>query len=96
MARKRFTIRAELLAAAEEYARLDNRTFSELICEALRQHMHRYPRTRKNGPTTSEKSLIERIDALEKIVQQRYLQVPFTGNSRQVTKADGVPKAAQA
>lgn len=94
--RKRFTISAQELAAAEEYARLDNRTLSELVCEALRQHMHRYPKTRKNGPTAFEKAMLERIANLEAIVCQKYPQVPLEGNSEHVTDAiDGVPEAVR-
>jgi hypothetical protein len=96
MVRRRFTISPEELAAAEEYARLDNRTFSELVCEALRQHMHRYPKTRKNGPTAFEKALLDRIANLEAIVCQKYPQVPLAGNSEHVTEGiDGVPEAVR-
>jgi len=70
--RKRFTGPAGLLREAEEYARRDNRTLSELVCEALRQHMRRYPKSREVNPS---KALEERISKLERIVCQGYPQV---------------------
>jgi hypothetical protein len=82
--RKRFTIPPDLKRDAEEYAQLDNRTFSELVCEALRQHIRRYPRTQKNGPKTGPKTLEDRIIRLEQIIQPEYPQVP------QVTNGEGV------
>ena len=42
--RKRITIDEDLHNAAVEYAKLDNRTFSELVRESLGQIMRRYPR----------------------------------------------------
>ena len=95
MVRKRFTIATELSKVAEEYARLDNRTFSELVCEALRQHMHRYPKARKNGPPAAEKSLIDRITALEEIVAGRVPAGTQEEDSKQMTESDGVPEAVQ-
>lgn len=70
--RKRFTGPAGLLREAEEYAKLDNRNLSELICEALRQHMRRYPKKREKSPS---KALEARILKLERIVQHGYPQV---------------------
>ena len=83
--RKRFTLPIELAQDAEQYALVDNRTFSELVCEALRQHIKRYPRTQKNGHGITEKALIDRIVVLEKIVAQRYPQVPCEPPHREVT-----------
>lgn len=94
--RKRFTISSQDLAVAEEYARLDNRTFSELVCEALRQHMYRYPQSQKKASQAVENTLDARLSALEEIVAQRYEHVPFTGSQRQVTGADGVPETVRA
>ncbi len=72
--RKRFTAPAELARQAEEYARLDHRTFSELVCEALRQHMRRYP---KKALDASAGDLASRVAALERIVRRKYPQVPL-------------------
>lgn len=69
--RRRFTIPEELLAEAEEYAQLDHRKFSELVCETLRQHMRRYLKTPKNGPKTGLKALEDRIIRLEGVVAGR-------------------------
>jgi len=69
--RRRFTIPEELLAEAEEYAQLDHRTFSELVCETLRQHMRRYLKTQKNGLKTGLKALEDRIIRLEGVVAGR-------------------------
>ena len=69
--RRRFTIPEELLAEAEEYAQLDHRTFSKLVCETLQQHMRRYPKARKNGLTTGLKALEDRIIRLEGVVAGR-------------------------
>lgn len=73
MKSKRFTAPEALLHQAEEYARLDARTFSELVCEALRQHMRRYP---KKGKDELERDLPGRVSDLERIVHHRYPQVP--------------------
>jgi len=70
--RKRFTGPAGLLREAEEYAKRDNRTLSELVCEALRQHIRRYPKSRDVRPS---KGLEGRIAKLERIVRQGYPQV---------------------
>ena len=42
--RTRITIDADLIHEAVEYAADDNRTFSELVSNALEQYMHRYPK----------------------------------------------------
>ena len=42
--RKRIMIDEDLYKAALDYAALDNRTFSELIHEAIKQMMRRYPK----------------------------------------------------
>ena len=63
--RKRFTAPEALLQQAEEYARLDHRSFSELVCETLRQHMKRYP---KKGVIDFGNEIVARIERLEKMV----------------------------
>jgi len=73
--RKRFTMSASILTQAEAYARADNRTFSELVCEAVRQMMARYPKARKNGQFAGEKSLVEKVADLERDIAQLYTQV---------------------
>lgn len=73
--RKRFTMSASLLAQAETYARADNRTFSELVCEAVRQMMARYPKAQKNDPFPGEKPLVEKVAELERKIAQLYTQV---------------------
>ena len=69
--RKRFTIPSDLLGEAEEYARQDNRTFSEFVCETIRQHMKRYPKSRH----ATDKSIDARLSELENIVRQLYPHV---------------------
>ena len=76
MVRKRFMAPASLLREAEDYALRDSRTFSELVCEALRQHMKRYP---KKGAIELGNDIVSRITALEEIVRQGYPQVPREG-----------------
>lgn len=70
--RKRFVAPGELVRQAEEFARLDHRTFSELVCEALHQHMTRFARKVQKR---SEEGLAARVSALEGIVRQKYAQV---------------------
>ena len=84
--RKRFTLSEELARDAEDYALMDNRTFSELVCEALRQHIKRYPRARKNGHEMVEKSVIDRIALLEEIVRLRVPAGTQDGNPGQLTE----------
>jgi hypothetical protein len=74
--RKRFACPTDLLRQAEAYARMDHRTFSELVCEALRQHMKRYP---KKGAIEPGDDIASSISELEKIVRQGYPQVPCSG-----------------
>jgi len=62
---KKFTIPAEELRLAEEYAKLDHRTMSELICEALKQMRHRYPH-KDNTAIQTLKELSQRVQELEK------------------------------
>jgi len=69
---KRFTAPADLLHQAEEYARLDHRTFSELVCEALHQHMTRFE---KKARKRSKEDLAARVSVLEQIIRQKYAQV---------------------
>jgi hypothetical protein len=71
--KKRFTGPQALLREAEEYAKCDNRTFSEFVCEALRQHMRRYPKILKERPADS---LAGRVAKLEEMMRQGYPQVP--------------------
>lgn len=72
--RKRFTAAAALVEEAERYAAADNRSFSELVCEALRQHMRRYPRKCENGHHGTEKES-KHIAALEKSIRDLAIRV---------------------
>lgn len=63
--RKRFTIPEDELALAEEYAVLDHRTLSELICEALKHMRHRYPHKDSNAIRTV-KELEKRLLTVER------------------------------
>jgi hypothetical protein len=80
MVRKRFVAPGELVRQAEEFARLDHRTFSELVCEALHQHMTRFKR---KGQDRSKEDLAARVSALEEIVRQKYVHVHPGQISRQ-------------
>ena len=63
--RRRFTIPEDELRLAEEYAELDHRTLSELICEALRQMRHRYPHKDSNAIRTV-RELEKRLQTIER------------------------------
>jgi len=91
--RKRFTMSASLLTQAEAYARADNRTFSELVCEAVRQMMARYPKARKNGQFAGEKSLVEKVADLERDIAQLYTQVHSWATREAVSEAGNDPDA---
>jgi len=80
MVRKRFVAPGELVRQAEEFARLDHRTFSELVCEALHQHMTRF---KKKVQKRSKEDLAARVSELEEIVRQKYAQVHSSRLSRQ-------------
>jgi phosphoenolpyruvate-protein kinase (PTS system EI component) len=80
MMRKRFVAPGELVRQAEEFARLDHRTFSELVCEALHQHMTRFAKKAQNR---SKEDLAGRVSDLEEIVRQKYAQVHSGRVSRQ-------------
>ncbi len=73
--RKRFLIDETQILRAEEYAIDTNRTFSELVQEALKQMMRRYPVKREKGHKTALKSLEGRICELEKKIDSGYTQV---------------------
>ena len=73
--RKRFTAPAALVAEAEEYAAADNRSFSELVCEALRQHMRRYPRKCGNGHHGAETATDKAIAEIREQIAWLYTQV---------------------
>ena len=77
---KRFTVPADLLHQAEEYARLDHRTFSELVCEALHQHLTRF---KKKVQKRSKEDLAARVSVLEEIGRQKYAHVHPGRVSRQ-------------
>lgn len=77
---KRFTAPADLLHQAEEFARLDHRSFSELLCEALHQHMTRF---KKKALKRTKEDLAGRVLVLEEIVRQKYAQVHPGRVSRQ-------------
>ncbi len=78
--RARITIPPDLLRGAKEFARLDHRTFSELVCEALHQHMTRFAKKAQNR---SKEDLAARVSELEKIIRQKYAQVHPDRVSRQ-------------
>jgi len=63
--RRRFTIPENELRLAEEYAELDHRTLSELICEALKQMRHRYPH-KDSSAIRTVKELEKRLQTVEK------------------------------
>ncbi len=77
--RKRIVIPEDELLLAEEYARLDHRTFSELVCEAIKQMRRRYPKT-------DEKRMIDRIAELEEKIDQLYKQVHYRPNFKVVSE----------
>ena len=68
MVRKRFTIPEHELKLIMEYAQLDHRSFSELVCEALKQIRHRYPKK-------AEKVHEDKLHELERKVELLYKQV---------------------
>ncbi len=68
MVRKRFTIPEHELKLIMEYAQLDHRSFSELVCEALKQIRHRYPKK-------AEKEQVDKLHELERKVELLYKQV---------------------
>ncbi len=68
MIRKRFTIPEHELKLIMEYAQLDHRSFSELVCEALCQIRHRYPKK-------AEKEPVDKLHELERKVELLYKQV---------------------
>jgi hypothetical protein len=55
MSRRRFTIDDAQWGRALEYAKLTNRTPSQLICEALDQIQTRYPKTPRCNGTCEER-----------------------------------------
>ena len=74
--RKRITIDETIYNAAVEYSKLDNRTISELIQEALKQMMRRYPKKEMEpGPhwrvTTPMEDEINRIKVEMSILENR-------------------------
>jgi hypothetical protein len=77
--RKRIIIPEDELLLAEEYARLDHRTFSELVCEALKQMRRRYPKT-------NEKRLMDKLSELEEKIDQLYKQVHYRPNFKVVSE----------
>lgn len=89
--RKRFTMSGSLLAQAEAYARADNRTFSELVCEAVRQMMARYPKAQKNGQFAGEKPLVEKVADLERKIAQLYTQVHSRATQGPVSEVGNDP-----
>ncbi len=68
MIRKRFTIPEHELKLIMEYAQLDHRSFSQLVCEALKQMRHRYPKK-------AEKEHVDKLHELERKVELLYKQV---------------------
>ncbi len=77
MIRKRFTIPEHELKLIMEYVQLDHRSFSELICEALCQIRHRYPKK-------VEKARADKLHELERKVELLYKQVHSQGNVNKV------------
>ena len=77
MIRKRFTIPEHELKLIMEYAQLDHRSFSELVCEALCQIRHRYPKK-------AEKAQVDKLHELERKVELLYTQVRSQGNTNKV------------
>ena len=69
MIRKRFTIPEHELKLIMEYAQLDHRSFSQLVCEALKQIRHRYPKK-------AEKVQVDKLHELERKVELLYKHVP--------------------
>ena len=77
MVRKRFTIPEHELKLIMEYAQLDHRSFSELVCEALCQIRHRYPKK-------AEKARADKLHELERKVELLYTRVRSQGNANKV------------
>ncbi len=77
MVRKRFTIPEHELKLIMEYARLDHRSFSELVCEALKQMRHRYPKK-------AEKEQVDKLHELERKVELLYTRVRSQANANKV------------
>ena len=75
MVRKRFMIDEDQLREAEKYALATNRSFSELVKEALKQMMCRYPLQREKSHKTALESLQRRLDELEHRVELGYTRV---------------------
>lgn len=79
---KRFSIPADQLELAEEYAQLTNRTLSELIVESLFQIRHRYPARHEKRVKSS---LADRIAALERKIEQGYVPQRYRAKKRGVS-----------
>jgi hypothetical protein len=69
--RKRFTIPADQLQLAEEYANSTNRTLSELVVEVLFQARHRH---RQKDEKRAQNRLEDRVHVLEEIIAQKEWQ----------------------
>jgi len=68
--RTRITIDEDVYKAAVKYSKLDNRTFSQLMQEAVKRMMHRFPK--KNTACD-----LDRLQALEKVVDKLIEEVSW-------------------
>ena len=64
MARARITVPDNLLIEVRLYAADTHRTFSELICKAVEQHISMYPLKQKKPPEGDLKALKETVHNL--------------------------------
>ena len=66
--RKRISIDEDVYKAAVKYSKLDNRTFSQLMQEAVKRMMHRFPKKEVRGE-------LDRVGFLEIAMSKMILDI---------------------